>query len=794
MTYWSVLSLVGVVFLIALYDVALRRRVRDRTSLLEREIAARRLADYQLVTSEQSLRAILSASPAGICSMKNQICQWANEAMARITGYSADELQGKTSRFLYKNDAEYDRAERSLDNEGVFEAQWIRKDGALRDVSIRVGREDGETHVRIVEDVTGRKEAEKRLRLSEQRFRLLFELARDAIVILKEGIFADCNEKTLALFGCQREEIVGRPIIDFSPPLQPDGTSSAERIERQAETTLLGTTQFFEWRFRRTNGTFFDADVSLSKLDTYGQTSLQAVIRDITERKLLAEELKRLNTAIEQTPEAIIITDAEGLIQYVNPAFEKITGYARCEVLGRTPRILKSDTHDTAFYEELWKAIKGGVVWTGRITSRRKDGDLIQEDAVISPFLNSSGELTGFIALKRNVTEEVRLEAQLRHTQKVEVIGQLAGGIAHEFNSILTAIIGYASLLRMKMNGDRFCSPYVEQILGAAEKAADLSRSLLDFGRKRTINPKPLQLNEIVARMEILLTRLLTEDIELKMELSGEMLVIMADAGQMDQVLLNLVTNARDAMDKGGVLTVRTGKKKIDESVARKYEFGQPGTYALISVSDTGSGMDEGTKEKLFEPFFTTKRVGEGTGLGLSVVYGIVKQHNGHINVTSELGRGTTVDVYVPLMAERPDQLGQIESDLPRGTETVLLAEDNGDLRKLLCMILREHGYTAIEARDGSDAVEKALSCEIDIIVTDVVMPKMNGWEAYRQIKKVKPQLPALFVSGYTDDIIDRKVIFDEKIDFLTKPITPAQLLTKVRSILDRERSPSPAS
>ena len=534
--------------------------------------------------------------------------------------------------------------------------------------------------------------------------------------------------------------------------------------------------------------------MSLSKLDTYGQTSLQAVIRDITERKLLAEELKRLNTAIEQTPEAIIITDAEGLIQYVNPAFEKITGYARCEVLGRTPRILKSDTHDTAFYEELWKAIKGGVVWTGRITSRRKDGDLIQEDAVISPFLNSSGELTGFIALKRNVTEEVRLEAQLRHTQKVEVIGQLAGGIAHEFNSILTAIIGYASLLRMKMNGDRFCSPYVEQILGAAEKAADLSRSLLDFGRKRTINPKPLQLNEIVARMEILLTRLLTEDIELKMELSGEMLVIMADAGQMDQVLLNLVTNARDAMDKGGVLTVRTGKKKIDESVARKYEFGQPGTYALISVSDTGSGMDEGTKEKLFEPFFTTKRVGEGTGLGLSVVYGIVKQHNGHINVTSELGRGTTVDVYVPLMAERPDQLGQIESDLPRGTETVLLAEDNGDLRKLLCMILREHGYTAIEARDGSDAVEKALSCEIDIIVTDVVMPKMNGWEAYRQIKKVKPQLPALFVSGYTDDIIDRKVIFDEKIDFLTKPITPAQLLTKVRSILDRERSPSPAS
>ena len=229
MTYWSVLSLVGVVFLIALYDVALRRRVRDRTSLLEREIAARRLADYQLVTSEQSLRAILSASPAGICSMKNQICQWANEAMARITGYSADELQGKTSRFLYKNDAEYDRAERSLDNEGVFEAQWIRKDGALRDVSIRVGREDGETHVRIVEDVTGRKEAEKRLRLSEQRFRLLFELARDAIVILKEGIFADCNEKTLALFGCQREEIVGRPIIDFSPPLQPDGTSFPRR-------------------------------------------------------------------------------------------------------------------------------------------------------------------------------------------------------------------------------------------------------------------------------------------------------------------------------------------------------------------------------------------------------------------------------------------------------------------------------------------------------------------------------------------------------------------------------------
>jgi PAS domain S-box-containing protein len=792
MIYWFALALVGIVFAAVLYDVVLRRRTRERTSLLEREIAERRLADYQLVASEQSLRAILFASPVGICSMKGHVCQWGNDAMGAITGYDLKDLQGRSLRFLFKNDGEYEWTKKTLGEMGVVETKWIRKDGALRNVSIRASRADVDTHVWTVDDVTDRMEGEKRLRLSEQRFRALFESAGDAIAILKDGVIADCNEKTLALFARTREEMLGRPILNFSLPFQPDGTLSGDRMEEQTKAGSSGATRHFEWRFFRPNGAFFDADVGLSGLETYGEGYLQAVIRDVTERKRLEDELKRLNTAIEQAAEAIIITDAEGLIQYVNPAFEKITGYSRREVAGRTPRILKSGTHDPSFYRDLWKTIKGGAVWTGRITNRRKDGELIQEDVAISPFLNSAGRLTGFMALTRNVTEEVKLETQLRHTQKVEVIGQLAGGIAHEFNSILTAIMGYASLLKLKTNGDDVRGPYVEQILGATDKAAGLTRSLLDFGRKRIINPKPLALNEIVTGLQVLLSRLLSEDIEVRMELSPEKPVVMADAGQMDQVLMNLVTNARDAMENGGVLTIRTGMRVIDEESARKDGFGRPGAYALISVSDTGSGMDEETKGRLFEPFFTTKGVGEGTGLGLSVVYGIVEQHGGHINVTSEPGRGTTFDVYVPLTEGAPARTEANEPSLPRGTETILLAEDDADLRRLLCMVLKEHGYTTIEAEDGSDAVKKALGHEIDMIVTDVVMPKMNGWEAYQQIKKVKPHVPTLFVSGYTDDIIHRKGILDEGLNFLPKPITPAQLLGKVRSVLDRrERSTS---
>jgi PAS domain S-box-containing protein len=788
MVYWSAAVLVGIALLIALHNVMLRQRVQNRTSLLEREIAERRLADYQLVASEQSLRAILFASPVGICSVKSGICQWANEAMAGITGYSVEELQGKTFRFLYKDQAEFERTEVALDEKGIAEAKWILKDGAVRDVSIRASSENADAHVLTVDDVTDRKEAEKRLRLSEQRFRVLFESAGDAIVILKDSLVVDCNKKTLILFDCTREQIVGQSILRFSPSVQPDGMSSGERIEEKAKASLLGAAQFFEWRYCRSGERFFDAEVSLSRHDTYGEAYLQAVIRDVTERKRLEDELKRLNTAMEQAAEAVIVTDTEGLIQYVNPAFEKTTGYSRYEVIGETPRILKSGVQDHSFYQELWRAIKGGDVWTGRITNKRKDGDLIQEDVVISPFLGSSGQLTGFIALKRNVTEEVRLENQLRHAQKVEVIGRLAGGVAHEFNGILTAIVGYASLLKLKMKSDDSCGPYVERILSATDKAAALTRSLLDFGRKRIINPKPLTVNDIVAGVQVLLTRLLSEDIELRMELSTESQTVMADAGQMDQVLMNLVTNARDAMEHGGVLTIRTGRSVIDDGFVRTQGFGQPGAYALISISDTGTGMDEETKEKIFEPFFTTKGVGEGTGLGLSMVYGIIRQHNGYIKVTSDLGKGTTFTIYLPLIMEMPGGNRAVASDLPRGTERILLAEDDEDLRKLLCTVLEEHGYTTVEAEDGLDAVEKALHHEIDMIVTDVVMPRMNGWEAYQRIVKRKPQVPTLFISGYTDDIIHRKGILDEDLNFLPKPITPAQLLAKVRSILDNRR------
>jgi two-component system NtrC family sensor kinase len=805
MIYWLVLVFFCLILAVALPGAVSRRRARERALRLEQEIAERRLHDYQLAESEKSLRAILAASPVGICRMKGDICQWVNEAMSVITGYDAAELQGKSLRFLYAGDDEYKAAARTLMERDILEAKWIRKDGTPRGVSIRAGRADSDTRVLFVDDVSDAREAEKRQRLGEERFRALFDSAGDAIFVLRDSVVVDCNRRTPTLFGSVKESLLGRSILDLSPSLQPGGRRSRERIEEEIRACLSGGPRVFEWRFHRADGSLFDADVSLSRLDAWGVGFYQAAVRDVTERKRFEHEAILLDNAlaagIEQTAEAVIVTDAGGSIQYVNPAFERITGYSCAEAIGRTPRMLKSGAHDPSFYRRLWETIRGREAWAGRITNRRKDGTLIQEDAVISPFFDSSGGLAGFMALERDATEAARLETRVSHSRKIEMIGQLAGGVAHEFNTILTAIMGYATLLKLKIKGDETYGPYVEQIIGATDKAAGLTRSLLEFGRKQTFDPRPLSLNENVERLRSLLGRLLSEDIELRIEPSNERIVVMADAGRLDQVLVHLVTNARDAMKNGGVLTIRTGRSMIDEKTARENGFDAPGAYGVVSVSDTGTGMDEETREKLFDPFFTTKGVGEGTGVGLSVVYGIVTQHNGAIGVTSEPGRGTAFDVYLPLveggthLAHDSDaHSGDADSDgssLPRGTETILLAEDNPDLRRLLCMVLREHGYTTIEAEDGSDAVEKALANEIDLVVTDVVMPKMNGWEAYRQITKAKPELPTLFVSGYADNIILRKGVLEEELDFLSKPITPAQLLNKVRSILDRERPAS---
>ena len=392
-------------------------------------------------------------------------------------------------------------------------------------------------------------------------------------------------------------------------------------------------------------------------------------------------------------------------------------------------------------------------------------------------------------AYGRNVSEQRKLQQQLLQAQKMEAVGQLAGGVAHDFNNILTAIMGYGSLLQMKINGDALLNDYIKQILDGANRAAEVTKSLLAFSRKQIINPSPVDLNDVVRGIEKLLSRLIGEDIEITTTLSSKDMVSMVDAGQIEQVLMNLTTNARDAMPDGGRLFLRTEVVELDDFSVQRYGYGEPGMYAVLSVSDTGIGINQEIREKIFEPFFTTKETGKGTGLGLAMVYGIIKQHGGYINVYSEPGNGTTFKIYLPAMQSKKDiLLGNSDEAQPRGgTETILVAEDDEQLRQLSEMILTQNGYTVISAKDGEDAINKFIDHknEIQLVIIDVIMPKKSGKEAYDGIKAISPSIKVLFSSGYTGDRIDSYILNKEDCSFINKPVSPKDLLRKVRELLD---------
>jgi len=370
----------------------------------------------------------------------------------------------------------------------------------------------------------------------------------------------------------------------------------------------------------------------------------------------------------------------------------------------------------------------------------------------------------------------------------MEAVGQLAGGIAHDFNNMLTAIIGYASLLAAKLGTESPLKHYVDQILGSSEKSANLTSQLLAFSRKQIMSPKETDLNGLIKGMEILLKSLIGEDVEFKTCFTDMRLMAMVDRGQMEQVLLNLCTNARDAMPHGGLLTISTDVLELDEKSIRTYDLDQPGRYALISVTDTGHGMEETTRERIFEPFYTTKEIGKGTGLGLSIVYGIIKQHGGNITVYSEPGKGTTFKIFLPLIMSRMETVKAERLVTPRGgSEAILVAEDDEAVRTLTSHILQEAGYAVIEAVDGDDAINKFMENRdsIKLAMLDVVMPKKSGKEVCDAIRKIKSDIRILLTSGYTADIISTRGITEEGLEFISKPITPNNLLRKVREVLD---------
>ncbi|MEW6714145.1 MAG: ATP-binding protein [Nitrospirota bacterium] len=404
------------------------------------------------------------------------------------------------------------------------------------------------------------------------------------------------------------------------------------------------------------------------------------------------------------------------------------------------------------------------------------------------PRFNGDNELVGVIHVARDVTGQRRLEEQLRHAQKMEAIGQLAGGVAHDFNNILTAIMGYGHLLQMKLKGDDPLKHNFDQILKVTERGADLTRSLLAFSRKQAVGLKPVTINKIVETSVKLLPGLIGERIELKTILGEEGLTILADSVQIEQIIMNLASNARDAMPDGGVLTIAAEGMEMDREFLSTHGYGDPGPYVLLSFTDTGIGMDEEAKKKIFDPFFTTKKVGEGTGLGLAIVYGIVKQHNGYITVDSEEGKGTTFSIYFPLIDGKAEDEAAEASAPAGGKETILIAEDDAAVREPLKATLEIFGYDVIETVNGEDAVAKFKENKerIKLLLFDVIMPKMNGKEAYEEIKQIAPDIKAIFTSGYTANTLQTKEILEKGLTFISKPVSPNNLSRKIREVLDK--------
>ncbi len=492
--------------------------------------------------------------------------------------------------------------------------------------------------------------------------------------------------------------------------------------------------------------------------------------------------------------EAYLIDEAAGF-RYVNEGACRALGYDRDEL--RRLGVADVDPDFPADrWREHWRELKarGALTFEGR--HRAKDGSLFPVEINASYFEYAGSGYN--LALARDITERKRaaqekekLERQLRQAQKMEAMGALAGGVAHDFNNVLTAIMGYANIVKMKMHAADPQRAHVDGILSSAERAAHLTQNLLAFSRKQVLDPKPTNLNDVVRNVESLLRRLIGEDIDLAVQTVERPLIVMADAGQIEQVLMNLATNARDAMPRGGLLTIATQEVDLDEGFMRAHPFGPPGRYAHITVSDTGTGMDAGTRERIFEPFFTTKEFGKGTGLGMSIVYGIVKQHAGSISVYSEPGRGTTFKIYLPLTADPPAATGAAASVVePRGgTETILVAEDDRTVREMLRLVLQDYGYRVIEAADGQEAVDlfRERGDGVDLLLLDVIMPKKNGREVAQAVRDLRPHMRLVYMSGYTADIIRKEGIAEEGIPFLPKPVNPTELLQTVRQTLDRK-------
>jgi two-component system cell cycle sensor histidine kinase/response regulator CckA len=782
------------------------RGLKKRLSEIERERDELR---EKLEKTKMRFRKLYEGSRDGYAFVDMSGCiVESNSAFQEMLGYTGEQLKHKT----YENITlkKWHKIEKRILEEQVFtrgysdiyEKEYRRKDGKRIPVEIRTYLAlEGNNPIGMwafVRDISERKKVERSLAESEERYRNLIELAPDCIFVsdLKGKILA-VNTAIQSLTGFVKEEIEGKhftklPTVHFS-----DIPSFVKIFKAIIEGKPVKNVSF---KFKRKDGTsrWGEADIGLIKVESK-TVGVQAVIKDITERKEIEEALQeskeKYRCVVENAKEAIVVAQ-DGILKFVNPRTLEITGYSESELLSLSfIEFIHPDDRSMVLenYKKRLQGEKVPEVYSFRMVTKEGKTRWLQISAVLISWDNrpaSLNFLTDITEIKSAEEELKDKERQLLQVQKMEAIGRLAGGVAHDFNNLLTAIIGYTDILLLHPKLEQELKKYVEQIKNSSDRASSLIQQLLAFSRRQMMQAKTFDLNKLVANIDKMLRRLIGEDIELFTVFEKDLGLIKADPGQIEQVIMNLAVNARDAMPTGGKLIIETKNIKLDQAYFENRVNGQPELYIMLCVTDTGIGMDEETKRHIFEPFFTTKEIGRGTGLGLSTVYGIVKQSGGYIWVYSEPDKGTTFKCYFPRVDDAilEQESKQEKSLMQGGRETILLVEDEFIVRNLISNILKHYGYTVIESENGEKALEVRAQCSeqpVDMLITDVVMPGISGRVLADRLQSVYPEMKVLYISGYTDDAIVRHGVLDHGIPFLQKPFAPKDLAKKVREILD---------
>ena len=622
----------------------------------------------------------------------------------------------------------------------------------------------------------------KALRESEARYALAVSGANDGLWdwnLETDEVY--CSARTMAMIG-----LAGREVhLQRSAWLDRVHPEDRNQAVAELQAHLDGFTAYYqaEYRVRHEDGSYiWVLDRGMAPRNGSGIPRRMAGSHtDVTKRKRAEVANRMLTTAIEQSAEAIMITDTAGLIEYVNPAFEQMTGYSRSEALGRNPRLLKSGRQQDRYYQAMWKTLARGEVWRGRLTNRRKDGALIEVAETVSPVRDAAGCTVNYVAAVRDVTREARIEAQLRQSQKMQAIGELAGGVAHDFNNLLATIMGSASLLKIKGQPEDPVIRAADLIEQAAERAARLTSQLLGFAKRGKHHNVPVDLHHAIEEVVAFLSRTVDKRITIAQQLHAQRAVVMGDPDQIQQVLLNIAINARDAMPDGGALTFETGIVELDVEYCRWHMGATPGRYVMVAITDTGHGIPPEIRDRVFEPFFSTKQ-GNGTGMGLAMVYGIVKNHGGSIRLYSEVGIGTTFKVYLPLTdVEAPPSAGAKPLEPFVGHGRILFVDDEQFLRESSAALLQQLGYEVVAVEDGRQAAAyyRDHSREIDLVILDLVMPGWGGRETFHALKGIDPSVKVVISTGYGHNEAVQALLDEGVAGFASKPYT-LRALTKV--------------